>query len=236
MVRPRRLGAGGAVVCVLAWWWSVCRDLGDSGAGAVLVDDGFAVCPGGDEGLGGDVVDGAGQAAGGVVDQGDGVVAEQRVGSAGQFEVVGDVSAGLLGCHGGHGVAQGDPLVQGGQDAEAEHPAQGGLADEQAGQRAGRVHLRIRQDPDGLELMVRQEMGLVDGQDGDPAPLVVLGGEQGGGLGGEGGAAVGGPAAERGDDLVVDAPGAGGRIGQVNQCVPGLVERGDGGARGGCLA
>src|SRR6266571_2318438 len=233
MVRPRRLGAGGAVVCVLAWWWSVCRDLSDGGAGALLVDDVLAAGPGGDQGLGGDVVDGAGQAAGGVVDEGDGVVAEQRVGAAGELEVVGDVSGGLLGGHGGHGIPDGDALVEGGQDAEAEHAAQGGLADEQAGQRAGRVHLRIRQDPDGLELVVCQEMGLVDCQYGDPAPLVMLGGEQGGGLGGEGSGAVGGPGAERGDHLVVDAPGAGGRIGQVNQCVPGLVERGDGGARGG---
>jgi ABC-type sugar transport system ATPase subunit len=37
------------VVCVVAWWWSVCRDLGDGGAGAVLVDDGLACCPGGDQ-------------------------------------------------------------------------------------------------------------------------------------------------------------------------------------------
>ena len=59
---------------------------------------------------------------------------------------------------------------------------------------------------------------------------------QAGGLGGEGGAAVGGPAAERGDDVVVDAAGAGGRVGQVDQGVPGLVERGDGGAGGCCLA
>ena len=43
--------------------------------------------PGGDQGLGGEVVDGAGQAAGGVVDQRDGVVAEQRVGAAGELEV-----------------------------------------------------------------------------------------------------------------------------------------------------
>jgi hypothetical protein len=78
----RRLGAGGAVVCVVAWWWSVCRDLGDGGAGAGFVDDGLAVGPGGDQGLGGDVVDGAGQSAGGVADQGGGVIAEDRVGSA----------------------------------------------------------------------------------------------------------------------------------------------------------
>ena len=136
----------------------------------------------------------------------------------------------LLGGHGGHGVAQGDPLVQGGQDAEAEHAAQGGLADEQAGQRAGGIHLGVRQDPHGLELAVGQEMRLVEDEHGDPAALAVLGGEQGGGLGGEGGGAVGGPAAEGCDHLVVDAAGAGGRIGEVDQGVPGLVERGDGGA------
>ena len=73
-------------------------------------------------------------------------------------------------------------------------------------------------------------MGLVDDQQRDAAALAVLGGDQGGGLGGQGGAAVGGPAAERGDHLVVDAAGAGGRVGQVDQGVPGLVQAGDGSA------
>jgi hypothetical protein len=104
--------------------------------------------------------------AGGVVDEGGGVVAEQGVGPAGQFQVVGDVPGGLLGGHGGHGIAQGDPLVQGGQDAEAEHAAQGGLADEQAGERAGGVHLGVGQDADGLELAVGQKMSLVEDQHG----------------------------------------------------------------------
>ena len=108
-----------------------------------------------------------------------------------QFEVVGDVSGGLLGGHGGHGVAQGDPLVQGGQDAEAEHAAQGGLADEQAGQRAGSIHLGVGQDPDGLKLIVAEQVRLVDDQERDTAALAVLGGDQAGGLGGERGAAVG---------------------------------------------
>ena len=80
-----------------------------------------------------------------------------------------------------------------------------------------------------------QEVSLVDCQHGDPAALAVLGGEQAGGLGGEGGGAVGGSAAERGDHLVVDAAGAGGRIGQVYERVPGLVQGGDGGAGGAVL-
>jgi hypothetical protein len=77
---------------------------------------------------------------------------------------------------------------------------------------------------------VAQEVGLVDDQQRDAAALAVLGGGQGGGLGGQGGGAVGGPAAGRGDHGVVDAAGAGGGVGQVDQGVPGLVQRGDGGA------
>ena len=143
----------------------MCRDFGDGGAGALLVDDVLAPRPGGDQGLGGEVVDGAGEAAAGGVDQGGGVVAEQRVGPAGELEVVGDVPAGLLGGHGGHGVAQGDPLVQGGQHAEPQHPAQGGLADEQAGQRAGGIHLGVREEPELLQLGGVKQVGLVDFSD-----------------------------------------------------------------------
>src|SRR5260370_19542426 len=81
-----------------------------------------------------------------------------------------------------------------------------------------------------------QEMSFVDDEEAEEAGVAVVGGEQGGGLGGEGGGAVGGPAAERGDHVVVDAPGAGGGVGEVDQGVPGLVECGDGGAGGGGLA
>jgi hypothetical protein len=61
----------------VAWWWSLCRDLGDRGAGGGLVDDGLAGGVGGDEGLDGEVVDGSGGAAADLVDQGGGVVAEE---------------------------------------------------------------------------------------------------------------------------------------------------------------
>jgi len=62
------------LVCVLAAWWSVCRDLGGGGAGAGFVDDGFAAGVGGDEGLDGQVAGGPGQAAAGGVDQRGGVL------------------------------------------------------------------------------------------------------------------------------------------------------------------
>src|SRR6266704_1514462 len=69
-------------------------DFGDGGACGLLVDDGLAVDVGGDEGLEGEVVDGAGVAAGGGVNECGGVVAEQGVCPAGEFEVVADVAGG----------------------------------------------------------------------------------------------------------------------------------------------
>src|SRR5260370_26689611 len=129
-------------------------DFGDGGAGGLLVDDGFGDSVGGDESLEGEVIDGAGIGAGGGVDEGGGIVAEQGVGPAGELEVVGDVAAGLLAGHGGHGVAQGDALLQGGEDGELHGAPQGGLADEQAGQGRGGVGAVVGAPPSGLTLLV----------------------------------------------------------------------------------
>ncbi|WP_143670055.1 hypothetical protein [Streptomyces sp. Ag109_G2-15] len=68
--------------------------LGDGEAGGGLVDDALLLGEGGDEGLPGDVVDRAGQAAAGEVDQLDGVVGEQGVLPSGDREVVLDVAGG----------------------------------------------------------------------------------------------------------------------------------------------
>ena len=74
----RESPAAGVTAGLWWWWcrwlWVRCRsgvgDFGDGGAGGLLVDDGFAGGVGGDEGLEGEVVDGAGVAAGGGVDEG----------------------------------------------------------------------------------------------------------------------------------------------------------------------
>src|SRR5919204_125247 len=87
----------------------------------------------GDQGLDGEVVDRAGDAAAGLVDEAERVVAEDGVASAGELEVVADVADGLLQVHAVQVVAQGDALVQGGQGAELEPAAQGGLAQQQTG-------------------------------------------------------------------------------------------------------
>jgi hypothetical protein len=70
---------------------------------------------------------------------------------------------------------------------------------------------------------------------GGAGPLAVLGGEQAGGLGGQRRGAVRWAAAEGDDDLVVQAAGAGSRVGQVDQGVTGLVEGGDRGPGGDSL-
>ena len=147
-------------------------------------------------------------------------------------EVVGDVAGGLLAGHAGHGVADGDALVEGGEDAEFDPPPQGGLADEQAGERAAGVEVVVGEHADGLELGGFEHVCLVDGQDGDAAAFVVLAGEQVHGLGGEGGVVGFGDAAECGDDGVVDAADADGGVAEVDEGVPGGVEGGEGGAQG----
>ena len=65
--------------------WLVGGDFVDCGACGGFVDDGFFGCVGGDEGLDGEVVDGAWEASGGLVDEGGGVVGEYGVGSASNF-------------------------------------------------------------------------------------------------------------------------------------------------------
>jgi hypothetical protein len=61
-------------------WCSFCGDFGDGGAGGGFVDDRLVVDEGGDERLEADVVDRAGVAAAGLVDQCGGVVGEQGAG------------------------------------------------------------------------------------------------------------------------------------------------------------
>src|SRR5664279_4330696 len=87
-VACRGAGQRVAVLLVMLAWRSFSGDLGDGGAGAGLIDDGFVGGVGGDEGLDREVVHRSREAAGDLVDQGERVVAEQGVGAAGQREVV----------------------------------------------------------------------------------------------------------------------------------------------------
>jgi hypothetical protein len=79
-------------------------------------------------------------------------------------------------------------------------------------------------------------MRFVDDQHGDAASFGCFAGEHVVGLGGQRGGAVGGPAAEAGDDVVVDSADAGGGVADVDDGVPGRVDAGQGGAGGDGLA
>src|SRR5215212_6142216 len=114
----------------LSWWCSFCGDFGDGGAGAGFVDDRFLAGVGGDEGLDSAVVHRLRQASGDLVDQSERVIAEQRVGSAGQLQVMAHVGSCLLVVHPGYRVTQRDALVKGGESAELDPPPQRGLPDQ----------------------------------------------------------------------------------------------------------
>src|SRR6266511_2038489 len=122
---------------------SLGRGFGDGGAGGGLVDDAFVGGEGGQQGLQGEVVDRAGVAAAGLVQQRGGVVGEQGVGSSGQVEVVAQVVGGLFQGHAGHVVAHGDALVEGGEHAEFDLAAQVGwpTSRQASGQRLSRSWL-----------------------------------------------------------------------------------------------
>src|SRR6266508_5712138 len=126
---------------------SVAGEFGGGAFGAGVVDQLLVVGGGGDERGGGGVVELSGEPAGDAVQAGGGVVGEQRFGAAGKLQVVGQVGGGLAKVHGGDGVAGGDALVERGGHAKAQLAGKGGLADEDAGKRAGGVHVGVGQQP-----------------------------------------------------------------------------------------
>ena len=81
-----------------------------------------------------------------------------------------------------------------------------------------------------------EEVALVDAQDGDAAAFGVFGGQRVAGLRDQGGVVEAGPPAQRGHDVVVDAAGADGGVGDVDQVVAGGFGAVDGGAGGDGLA
>ena len=109
-------------------------------------------------------------------------------------------------------------------------PREGGLADQDPGERAGAVHVRVGHEPQFLELVGLQEVRLIDDEHDGAVPFGGLGGEQVGGLGHQLGFEVAGLGAEGPDDLHVEAAGAEGGVGDVDDLVPGGVQAGDGGA------
>jgi hypothetical protein len=91
------------------------------------------------------------------------------------------------------------------------------LTDEDARERAGRVHVAVGEQAELLELLGGQQVGLVDDQDDAAVAFVFFGGEQVGGLAHDFGLVEAGSGAERGDDRDVEAAGAERGVGDVDQ-------------------
>ena len=122
-------------------------------------------------------------------------------------EVVAQVGGGFGEVHRLDGEPGGDPLVEGGEDAHPQLPVQGGLPGEDPGERGGGIHLGVGQEPQFLELVRLQEMGLVADEHDPAVPFCGLGGEQVAGLGHQLGLEVAGPGAECPDDGDIQARG-----------------------------
>src|SRR5439155_2264814 len=93
-------------------------------------------------------------------------------------QVVRQVALGLGGVHPSHGVTQGDALVERGEGAEFDPPAQGWLPNQQRGERAAGVKVGVGQQPQFFELVGVEQVRLVDHEHDGAAAFVVFGGEQ----------------------------------------------------------
>src|SRR5713226_5309861 len=101
-------------------WWCrslglglVARKFGHRFPGAVIIDQRFAGGGCGDESSGGGIVERPRQAQAGLVEPGNGVVCEQRIGSTDQRQVMTQVVRRFTKIHRGDLVARRNPLIQG---------------------------------------------------------------------------------------------------------------------------
>ena len=170
------------------------------------------------------------------MDQRDRVIAEERVGAAGELDVMGDVGAGLLQVHPVDRAAQRDPLIQRREHALAQLATQRRLAEQQTRERRARVHLGVRQHPQLFELLDRQHVRLIQDENHGLAALGGLRGEQLGRLRDQRRPVEPWGRAERRDDLSVDPARPDRRVGQVDDRVPARVQAGGRRSRGDGLA
>ena len=126
----------------------------------------------------------------------------------------------------GHGIAQGDALVEGGEGTEADPPAQRRLSDQQAGEGCVAVHLGVREEPQPFELLGVEQVGLVEDKYDPAAPLVLFGGQGVLGLRDERGPVKARDPAECRHDARVQAPCPDGRVAEIDDGVAAGVDAG----------
>lgn len=148
---------------------------------------------------------------------GDGIVGEERVGPADESQMVAEILDGFAEVHGGELVAHGDPLIECGEDAQAELAIQGWLANQEQGQGALRVHLGIGQEAKLFELFRSEQVGFVHDEDHPAAAFLLLSSKEALGLSHQLGPEATRNRAEGADDADVEPAGAESRVGHVVQ-------------------
>jgi len=111
-------------------------------------------------------------------------------------------------------------LFERGELSEFDALAEGGLADEEAGEQGAGVHVGVGEEPEFFELAVLEEVGFVDEQDDLFASFGGLCGEEADSLWDEAGFVEAGDAAEGGDDRGVEPACADGGVAKVDGGVP----------------
>ena len=109
---------------------------------------------------------------------------------------------------------------------EAQPVPQGGLPDQHDGERGSGVHVVVGQKPDGFELVIVEQVGLIDDEHGVAATFGVLGCQRVGGLRCQPGGVKRRGVPEGGHDVGQHAAHPDGGVGQVDDDVPGRVQRG----------
>ena len=204
----------------------------------MLCGDGAGLVEGsGEEGVVGEAVDGSGQAAGGLEEGLEGGRLEQRELAAGQGEAVGEVGLELVGAEAGQVRAHEQALGEGLVDAHGETAAQFGEADEEQAQAVLGVHGKVGEEPEVLEHVVAQMVGLVDDEHGELLGLADEAGDFGADLAVGGGAGAHGGEAEFPGESLVHVQDGSGRKGDIEDRIEaGMQGGGDAAAEGGLAA
>ncbi len=141
--------------------------------------------------------------------------AKELVGATGECEMVAEIGGGVAEVHGRDVEAGGNPLVQGGEDAEAELADQGGLTQEDACEGTAAIHVGVGEQAEFLELGSREQVCFVDHDDDAAVTLGRLGLEELLGLSHHLGFEEARDGAECADDGDVQAAGAEGGVGDL---------------------
>jgi hypothetical protein len=131
-----------------------------------FVEDLFVLSGAQEEGATAEVVDLAGDALGVVVDAGDEAVAEELALEASDVKVMFDVARGFFEVEGGEVVADGNALVESFIGGEAELEGEVRLAEEDEGEEGSGVHVVVEQEAQLVKEVRREEVGLIDDQEG----------------------------------------------------------------------